>query len=110
MSRYPKQSWQSGLVSSPFGPVSGDRLQHFDDWIDTIFSDFDAHVASAGDPHTQYLLEPTAPVVNGPVYWTSGGWISAKLDHNQLSATAGILKSQLAALGIVDADVTGPLS
>src|SRR5580765_7082619 len=103
--RYPKQLWQSGITASPYGPINDARLQHIEAWLSTIFDDHDAHVAAAGDPHTQYLLEPTSPTINGPVIWTAGGWISDKITDANVAAGAGIAKSKLAAPNIGNADV-----
>lgn len=32
--RYTKQEWQNDRITSPYGPVSGDRLQHLEDGLD----------------------------------------------------------------------------
>ena len=48
--------------------------------------------------------------INQVAYYNGSSWSYGLLTTSQISATAGILKSQLAALGIVDADVTGPIA
>jgi len=107
--RYIKQQWQSGVIASPFGPINGPRLNYLENAMSVIYDDHDAHVASAADVHPQYLLEP-APVVNGVLYSTGASFTLAKLTKDQIASNAGIQKTQLAALQIVDADVQGPIS
>lgn len=105
MARYVPSQWASGNIAAPFGPINGTRLNHLETWLETIFTDYDGHVAAA-DPHSQYILKPAVPTTDGPVIYQGGGiYVSQKLTDAHISAGAGIAKSKLGPLAIGDADV-----
>lgn len=98
---YSKQTWTTGSIVSPAGPVNGPRLTHMEDGIFLAHTTIDNHVASAADVHTQYVLKTQKNVANG----VAGLGANARLAPAQMAqAPNAYTITNAAARRVIDAN------
>lgn len=87
----------------PYAPV---------DWVDNVtpldaanMDHIEAGIDAATDTAEAAIPKPASPATNDALVWNGSAWVNAKIADANISSSAAIAKSKLAALNIADADV-----